>query len=80
MMKTYTKEKAVVFNEKVEFFYKRERNAANGCPRFRVWALDPETNAVYEFIAKGYGPTVAALVSEFLEKEAEKNEVLQSEF
>ena len=58
------------FNYPVQYFYKREKNSPNGCPRYRVWFIDPEVNRTYETILSGYEDT-KELVSDFLRKKDE---------
>ena len=53
----------------INYFYKRENNDVNGNPRFRVYVIDPEGPAVYEFIAKTYEGLLPDRVKTFFEKE-----------
>lgn len=53
-MKTFELKSVVMGCIRYEYFYKQEKNDTNGNPRFRVYLIDPECNAVYESIFKGY--------------------------
>lgn len=56
------------FNDSISYFYKQEKNTVNGCPRYRVWIMDPESNRVNETILKGYEP-IETLLKYHLDKE-----------
>lgn len=49
----------------VSYFYTREKNDANGNPRYRVYILDPDAPAVYERIFKCYD--LAGAVKNYVE-------------
>lgn len=58
------------FNYSVQFFYKQEKNSVNGCPRYRVWVIDPEINRVHETILSGYEP-IETLLENSLDEDLE---------
>jgi hypothetical protein len=55
------------FNDPIMYHYKRIKNSVNGCPRYRVWFIDPEVSRVYEVILKGY-LDINSLVADHIEK------------
>ncbi len=54
--------------ETVQYFYTQEKNDINGNPRFRVYVIDQETNAVHEMIFKCYESQIADRVRASIEE------------
>ena len=54
MSKHHELKTVIVNHEQIQFFYIREKNDRNGNPRYRVYIIDPEAPAVYEFITKRF--------------------------
>ena len=70
-MRKYHDLKTVVSDHiAINYFYIREKNDANGNPRFRVYIMDPDAPAVYETIFKTYEALIAAHVRSFVEEAA----------
>ena len=60
--------KTVVINHiAIDYFYIREKNDANGNPRYRVYIIDPDGPAVYEKVVKTYEGLIKNHVIEFVE-------------
>jgi hypothetical protein len=69
-MKTYDLKTATIENSAFNYFYSREKNDANGNPRFRVYVIDPDGPAVYESIFKCYESQIPDRVAAFIENVA----------
>ena len=60
--------KTVIINHiEISYFYTREKNDANGNPRYRVYIIDPDGPAVYEKVVKTYEGLIKNHVIEFVE-------------
>ena len=70
MKKHYDLKTVVSDHIAINYFYIREKNDANGNPRFRVYIMDPDAPAVYETIFKTYEGLIAAHVLSFVEEAA----------
>ena len=68
-MKMYDLKTTKANFETVSFFYIREKNDANGNPRFRVYILDSETGTVYETILKCYESQIPERVTALIENQ-----------
>ena len=67
-MKKYHDLKTVVSDHiAINYFYIREKNDANGNPRYRVYIIDPDAPIVYETICKTYEGLICAHVLAFVE-------------
>jgi len=66
-MKIHDLKTIVIDHEAINYFYTREKNDRNGNPRYRVFAIDPEAPAVYEFITKTYEPLIHEAVKNYVE-------------
>ena len=51
----------------IHYFYTKEKNDANGNPRYRVYIIDPEAPTVYETTFKTYEGLICAHVLAFVE-------------
>lgn len=71
MKKIHDLKTVVVNHISVNYFYTREKNDVNGNPRFRVYIIDPEGDAVYETIFKTYEGLIKDHVIMFIEKGVE---------
>ena len=61
--------KTVVINHiAINYFYTREKNDANGNPRYRVYIMDSDGGAVYEKIFKTYDGLIPEAVKKFIEE------------
>lgn len=69
MLKMHELKTTTANNERVSFFYLREKNDVNGNPRFRVFILDNETPTVYETIFKCYESQIPERVAAHIEME-----------
>lgn len=67
MLKMHNLKETKINYETVSFFYTRERNDANGNPRYRVFILDTETATVYETILKCYESQIPERVTNLIE-------------
>ena len=73
-MKTYDLKTIVIDCNRYSYFYKREKNDANGNPRFRVWLIDPEGCAVYEKVFYCYEFQIVELLERIIiDMQEEKN-------
>lgn len=68
MKKIHDLKTVVVNHLSINYFYTREKNDANGNPRFRVYIMDPDAPAVYETIFKTYEGLIADHVQKFVEE------------
>lgn len=66
-MKTHELKTVIVNHEAIQYFYTREKNDRNGNPRYKVYAIDPEAPAVYEFITKTYEAFIGDAVINYVE-------------
>lgn len=66
-MKMHDLKMVIVNNTAVNYFYTREKNDANGNPRFRVYIIDPDGSAVYETIVKTYEGLIKDHVKKFVD-------------
>lgn len=66
-MKIHDLKTIVIDHEAINYFYIREKNDRNGNPRYRVFAIDPEAPAVYEFTTKTYEPFIGDAVKNYVE-------------
>ena len=73
-MKMYDLKTVVINHIAINYFYTREKNDINGNPRFRVFIMDPDANAVYVKIFKTYESLIPERVRAFMEESAE-NEI-----
>lgn len=73
-MKIYDLKTVVINHIAINYFYTREKNDINGNPRFRVFIMDPDANAVYVKIFKTYESLIPERVRAFIEEAAE-NEI-----
>ena len=70
-MKKYHDLKTVVSDHiAIHYFYIREKNDANGNPRYRVYIIDPDAPTIYETIFKTYEGLISAHVLAFVEEAA----------
>lgn len=69
MLKAYNLKSTIANYERVNFFYKREKNDINGNPRFRVYILDNEAPAVYETVIKCYESQIPERVTYYIENQ-----------
>lgn len=69
MIKTYELKTTRANYETVSFFYIREKNDANGNPRYRVYIIDPEVSRVYEIMLKCYDFQIADRVRDHIENQ-----------
>lgn len=67
-MKTHDLKTVIVNHESINYFYTREKNDINGNPRFRVYIIDSDAPAVYEFIVKTYESLIGDAVKNRIEK------------
>lgn len=66
-MKIYDLNTVVVNHIAIQYFYKREKNDANGNPRYRVYIIDSDAPTVHETIFKCYDGQIKEYVTRFLE-------------
>ena len=66
MTKTHDLKTVVIDHIAINYFYTREKNDANGNPRFRVYIMDPDGPAVYETIFKTYEGLIKERVIKFI--------------
>lgn len=68
MVKCYNLRRFYIdFNDYIDYFYIRLSNDINGCPRYKVWIIDCESEKVYETILKGY-KGIEETVSDYIEE------------
>lgn len=67
-MKMYDLKTVVINHIVINYFYTREKNDINGNPRFRVFIMDPDANAVYVKIFKTYESLIPERVRAFIEE------------
>lgn len=65
MNKTHNLKTIVINHIAINYFYTREKNDANGNPRYRVYIMDPDGPVVYETIAKTYESLIPEYVDTF---------------
>lgn len=71
MKKIHDLKTIIINNIAINYFYIREKNDINGNPRFRVYIIDPDGNAVYERIFKTYEGLIADHVKNFVAEAVE---------
>lgn len=67
-MKIHDLKTVIVNHQAINYFYTREKNDINGNPRFRVFIMDPDANAVYVKIFKTYESLIPERVRAFMEE------------
>ena len=66
-MKIHDLKTIIINHESINYFYTREKNDVNGNPRYKVFVIDPDAPAVYEFITKTYEPFIGDAVKDYVE-------------
>lgn len=67
MLKMHDLKTVVIGCASFSFFYLREKNDANGNPRYRVYIIDPDGPAAHETIFKCYESQIPDRVEKFIE-------------
>ena len=67
MKKVHDLKTVVIDHIAINYFYIREKNDANGNPRYRVYIIDPDGPAVYETVVKTYDGLIKDYVIQFIE-------------
>lgn len=67
-MKIHELKTIVINGMAVSYFYTKEKTDENGNPRFRVYIIDPDANAIYETICKTYESFISEHVRKFVEE------------
>lgn len=68
MKKIHDLKTIVIDHIATNYFYIREKNDVNGNPRYRVYIMDPDGNAVYETIFKTYEGLIPERVKKIIEE------------